>query len=138
VHPALWGSVLALRYQLSDEKLPPILVAHILIRLFEALTLLHEDCQVAHTDISETNMLYSGEPLMLTEYEDDELRSPSPRKDIGGRFVYQSHDMDMPGSLGKSILCDFGSCVPLDDGKEHRKDIQPDYYRSPEIILGVP
>lgn len=28
--------------------------------------------------------------------------------------------------------------VPLDDGLEHREDIQPDVYRSPEVILDIP
>lgn len=138
VHSPLWDSVLGLRYRNPVQKLPPILVVHVLIRLLEALALLHEDCQVAHTDIKEANILYGADSSMLTEYEDEELKSPSPRKDVGGRFVYQSRDMGMPKDVDRPMLCDFGSCVPLDDGKEHREDIQPEIYRSPEVILDVP
>jgi serine/threonine protein kinase len=138
VHSALWDSVLGLRYRNPIQKLPQIVVVHIIIRLFEALALLHEDCEVAHTDIKEANILFGADLSMLSEFEDEELRSPSPRKDVGGRFVYLSREMGMPSGVGRPILGDLGSCVPLNDGKEHREDIQPDIYRSPEVILDVP
>jgi serine/threonine-protein kinase SRPK3 len=44
----------------------------------------------------------------------------------------------MPKDVGAPVLCDFGSSVPLDDGNEHREDIQPNVYRAPEIIIDIP
>lgn len=42
----------------------------------------------------------------------------------------------MPKVWGAPVLCDFGAAVPGD--KEHTEDVQPNIYRAPEAILGVP
>jgi serine/threonine protein kinase len=57
VHLPLWGSLYDLRHLNSDKKLPEIVVAIMLKRMFQALDLLHNKCYVAHTDISELNIL---------------------------------------------------------------------------------
>jgi len=59
------------------------------------------------------------------------LNEPSPKKEVGGSVVYLSREMGTPKAFGAPTLCDFGSAVPLDDGLEHREDIQPDVYRAP-------
>lgn len=138
VHEALWDSMRGLRYRNPVATLPTIIVATMLRRVFQALTLLHEECRVAHTDLKEDNILIGADASMLKEFEDAELRQPSARKEVDGRVVYLSREMGMPKDAGIPVLCDFGSCVPLDDGIEHREDIQPDIYRAPEVILDVP
>jgi serine/threonine-protein kinase SRPK3 len=67
-----------------------------------------------------------------------ELGEPSPRKDADGRTIFLSRELDTPKSPGEPVLCDFGSAQYLNDGIEHREDIQPNVYRAPEIILDIP
>nr|POE92248.1 serine/threonine-protein kinase srpk [Quercus suber] len=120
------------------HRLPLPVVAFLLKRLFHALDFLHEECHVAHTDIKEANILLGADSSVLTEIEHEELREPSPSKEIDGGIVYLSREMGTPRAFGSPVLCDFGSAVPLDDGREHCEDIQPDIYRSPEVILDIP
>jgi hypothetical protein len=57
------------------------------------------------------------------------------RKEVDGRFVYISRELNQPKTLGPPVLCDLGNAV---DGQvEHTEDMQPDVYRSPEMILGI-
>ena len=114
-------------------------MAFLLKRLFLALDLLHRECQVAHTDIKEANILLPADASVLTKLEQQELEEPSPRKEVeAGGVIYLSREMGTPKSFGAPVLCDYGSAVPLDDGLEHREDIQPDIYRAPEVILDIP
>lgn len=64
--------------------------------------------------------------MAFTTFEQEELKNPSPRKELDGRFVYLTRELPMPQDLANPVLCDFGSAVPLDDGREHREDVQPD------------
>lgn len=138
VHTALWESVLKVKRRNSVGRLPAPVLALVLKRLFHALDLLHDECNVAHTDIKEANILLGGDSSVLTQFESQEMQDPSPKKELDGAVVYPSRELGTPKEFGLPVLCDFGSAVPLDDGNEHREDIQPDIYRSPEIILDIP
>lgn len=138
VHTPLWESALKIKHRNPVRRLPPPVVAFMLKNLFHALDLLHEECHVVHTDIKEANILLGADSSILTEFESDELREPSPRKEVDGGIVYLSRELGTPKVFGAPLLCDFGSAVALDDGVEHREDIQPDIYRSPEVILEAP
>jgi serine/threonine protein kinase len=113
-------------------------MAFLLKRLFLALDFLHQECHIVHTDIKEANILLPADSSILTEFENQELNEPSPRKEVDGSLIYLSREMGTPETFGAPVLCDFGSAVPLDDGLEHREDIQPDVYRAPEVILDIP
>nr|POE77426.1 serine/threonine-protein kinase srpk [Quercus suber] len=138
VHTPLWESALKIKHRNAVGRLPVPVVAFLLKRLFHALDFLHEECHVAHTDIKEANILLGADSSVLTEIEHEELREPSPSKEIDGGIVYLSRKMGTLRAFGAPVLCDFGSAVPLDDGREHCEDIQPDIYRSPEVILDIP
>ena len=73
---------------------------------------------------------------VFTEFENDELQNPCPRKEVDGRTIYTSRVLRMPKNLGAPVLCDFGSAMMGDE--EHLEDIQPDIYRAPEVILQAP
>lgn len=74
---------------------------------------------------------------VFTEFEQGEIRNPSPRKeDADGRIIYLSRELGMPKPMGAPILCDFGSAVL--GNQRHTEDVQPDVYRAPEVILEVP
>lgn len=83
-------------------------------------------------------MLGINDDSVFSDFEEKELQRPVPRKevDMNGRTIYMSQDLRMPNDLGAPVLCDFGSAVL---GKQHHKEfIQPNIYRAPEVILGVP
>ncbi|KAF3001346.1 hypothetical protein E8E13_006048 [Curvularia kusanoi] len=138
VHPPLWESILDFRYRNSIGKLPPPIIAFVLKRLFQALDFLHDECHIAHTDIKEANILIGADDYTLKAFEEQELKEPSPRKDVDGRTIFLSRQLNYPKHIGQPVLCDFGSAVMLDDGTEHQEDIQPNVYRAPEVILDIP
>lgn len=73
---------------------------------------------------------------VFSDFEENELHDPCPRKELDGRTIYPSRELGMPKQLGAPVLCDFGSAVLGDEA--HSEDIQPDIYRAPEVILEVP
>lgn len=77
-----------------------------------------------------------GDDSVFAAFEEQELNEPSPRKEVDGRSIYTSRELQMPKEWGAPILCDFGSAVAGDI--EHTEDIQPDIYRAPEVILEAP
>lgn len=138
VHLPLWESILDVRHRNPVRRLPEPVMAFVLKRLFQALDFLHTECHVAHTDIKEANILLGADESVLTTFEQDELGEPCPRKEIEGRTIYLSRELSAPKSFGAPLLCDLGSAVRLEDGVEHREDIQPNIYRAPEVILDIP
>lgn len=159
VHLPLWESVLTFLRRNPVERLPSVIVAVVLRRLFLALDYLHTECQIIHTGLwpdlsSPTSVFYlllsqsdiKADNIMLginddsvfSDFEEKELQRPVPRKevDIDGRTIYMSRDLRMPNDLGAPVLCDFGSAML--GNQYHTEFIQPDIYRAPEVILGVP
>ncbi|RDL34660.1 Uncharacterized protein BP5553_07788 [Venustampulla echinocandica] len=139
VHPPLWESVLTFLRRNPVERLPSAVMAFVLQRLFLALDYLHTECQIIHTDIKADNiMLGMNDDSVFSDFEEKELQRPVPRKevDIDGRTIYMSRDLRIPNDLGAPVLCDFGSAVLGD--QYHSEFIQPNIYRAPEVILGVP
>ncbi|KAF2139556.1 uncharacterized protein K452DRAFT_254010 [Aplosporella prunicola CBS 121167] len=138
VHQPLWENILGIKHRNPVRRLPEPVVAFTLKRLFHALDFLHKECHVAHIDIKEANIMLPADNSVLEEFEQEELTEPCPRKELYGGIIYLSRELNMPKDFYAPILCDFGSAVPLDDGVEHREDIQPNVYRAPEIILDIP
>lgn len=152
VHAPLWDSVATFLARNPVGKLPIPILGVLLQQLFRALDYIRT-CQIIHTglrasyfasliphtisDIKAGNILFGVEDLgVFDNFEQAELDHPTPRKEINGRIVYLSRPLDIPIELGLPVLCDFGS---VEWGEEiHEKDVQPDVYRSPEVILKVP
>lgn len=88
-------------------------------------------------DLKADNIMFGIEDdSVFAAFEEEELHKPCARKETDGRTIYVSRELQMPKKWGAPILCDFGSAV---SGIENRtEDIQPDIYRSPEVILEVP
>ncbi|KAH7266166.1 kinase-like domain-containing protein [Fusarium solani] len=117
--------------------LPALVLAFTLHRLFLALDFLHTECQIIHTDIKADNIMFSVEDdSVFSDFEEQELVDPSPRKLVDGRIIYLSRKLRMPKTWGAPVLCDFGSAVTGDI--EHTEDVQPDIYRATEVILEAP
>ncbi|KAF4967479.1 hypothetical protein FSARC_4974 [Fusarium sarcochroum] len=137
VHPPLWGSALAFLRLNPVERLPVPVLAFILRRLFLALDFLHTECQIIHTDIKADNIMFGVEDdTVFSAFEEQEQVEPSPRKQMDGRDVYLSRELQLPKNWGAPVLGDFGSAVTGDI--EHTEDVQPDIYRAPEVILEAP
>ncbi|PLB47751.1 kinase-like protein [Aspergillus steynii IBT 23096] len=139
VHPPLWESVLAFLRRNPVERLPSPVIAVVLHRLFLALDFLHTECQIAHTDIKADNIMFGiNDNSVFTDFEAYELQRPVPRKevDLDGRTIYMSQELKIPKRISSPILCDFGSAVH--GAQHHSVFIQPQIYRAPEVILGIP
>ncbi|CAG8029671.1 unnamed protein product [Penicillium salamii] len=108
-------------------------------RLLLVLDFLHTEADTIHTDLKTDNLMLSLEDsTMLGDFAAEEVRQPSPRKKIDeSRTIYQSRQFRRPfrgRSFGLPILCDFGEARI---GKKHESSpfVQPNIYRSPEIIF---
>ena len=89
------------------------------------------------SDIKADNIMFGiADDSVFSDFEENELQDPSPRKELDGRTIYISRELRMPKQLGSPVLCDFGSAVLGDE--KHSEDIQPDIYRAPEVILEAP
>jgi serine/threonine-protein kinase SRPK3 len=90
------------------------------------------------TDIKPDNIMFSvpDDDLIFQELEQEELRNPSPGKELDGRTIYISSQLGRPTEFGPPVPCDFGSAVLGNIG--HTEDIQPNIYRAPEVILEAP
>lgn len=64
--------------------------------------------------------------------EDDEIRTPSARKQVGETFTYVSRYM--LGGAGPLTICDLGQARI---GKEQTGIAMPVTYRAPEVILNM-
>jgi serine/threonine protein kinase len=154
VHPPMFESVWEFLHRNPIQRLPKPILAVTLQRVFLALDYLHTECQVIDTgilypvscscqllirvDIKANNIMFElADESVFAKFEQDELQDPSPRKEVDGRTIYLSRDLEIiPSKLGAPVLCDFGSAVAGDI--EHTEDVQPDIYRAPEVILEVP
>ena len=90
-------------------------------------------------DIEADNIVLGiNDDSVFSNFEEKELQRPVPRKEVDtdGRIIYMSRDLRMPKDLGAPVLCDFGSAMLGD--QHHAELIQPNIYRAPEAILGVP
>jgi serine/threonine-protein kinase SRPK3 len=96
------------------------------------------DMQWHGTDIKPDNIMFSvpDDDLIFQELEQEELRNPSPGKELDGRTIYISSQLGRPTEFGPPVPCDFGSAVLGNIG--HTEDIQPNIYRAPEVILEAP
>lgn len=84
-------------------------------------------------DISPNNILTGvTDPSLFSELEEAETNHPAPRKVLESRVIYGSRTL--PITNGPPVLSDFGSARI---GAVHRGDVMPDFYRAPEVILGM-
>lgn len=158
VHPPLGMSMLDLLQSNPVGRIPPIMLAVLLRRLFIALDFLHTECNIIHTgycpfiintanhnpiilthyrvDIKADNIMFSiVDDSAFSDFEEHVMLEPTPRKFVdSSRAIYVSRNFSCPSACGGPILCDLGSAVT--DDMDHSKDIQPFVYKAPEVILG--
>lgn len=90
-----------------------------------------------YLDIKPDNIMFGFEDdSVLVEFEQAERDNPSPRKEINGRTIYLSRQVQKPRDIGPPVLCDFGAAHFGD--RLNSNDVQPNQYRCPEVILDIP
>lgn len=74
---------------------------------------------------------------VLENFEQAEIDEPTPRKEVNGRIIYVSREVQIvPTAIGLPVLGDFGSA---EWGEERNIRLaQPDSFRSPEVLLQLP
>jgi serine/threonine-protein kinase SRPK3 len=88
-------------------------------------------------DIKEENILLGLVDSSIVEQLDTkEIATSSLYKVVNWYNLYNSANFGIPTGLGRPILCDFS--MARNGQVEHYHDIQPDPYRAPEVILGMP
>ncbi|KAH6723270.1 kinase-like protein [Leptodontidium sp. MPI-SDFR-AT-0119] len=96
------------------------------------LNFLHE-ADVIHTDLHSDNLLIAiTNDSILSKVEEDEVRSPSARKQMGDNTIYVSRYM--LGGAGPLVICDFGQARI---GNKQSGNAMPVPYRAPEVILNM-
>ncbi|KAJ6150677.1 protein kinase [Penicillium chermesinum] len=139
VHPPLAMSICELRNRIIEKVLPADLLKPTLIHILLALDFLHTEAKVTHTDIQENDVMLSVEDeSILSEFEEAEKSSPSPRKIDGDRVIYSSRDLGIPKVHGRPILADFGEARFISTLGKQWEDVQPLVYRAPEVVLQMP
>lgn len=83
-------------------------------------------------------MLSLEDNAMLVDFINEEIKHPSPRKEIDqSRTIYQSRQFRRPTGgkgYGLPMLCDFGE-ARIGKVQESGPFVQPHVYRAPEIIF---
>ncbi|RAL01317.1 uncharacterized protein BO80DRAFT_65367 [Aspergillus ibericus CBS 121593] len=107
--------------------------------ILQGLEYLHSQCRVIHTDLKPDNILLSlRNPSILEEVAQEEMTDPRPQKHLGDRIIYLSRNQFglEVRDLGRPVIPDFGLAVDGSKIHTHTHRIQPDEYRTPEVILG--
>lgn len=78
---------------------------------------------------------------MLEEFVQAQTENPMFERKRDGHSIYQSHNQFGPARLQLGpivpVIADFGHAQWINDSLPQIHPIQTDYYRAPEVILGV-
>lgn len=66
-----------------------------------------------------------------------EKASPSPRKVLPGRNIHNSYRIPGAQCVPPPVIADFGEARMGEPGQKYRGRIMPNFYRAPEVILGM-
>jgi hypothetical protein len=80
--------------------------------------------------------LVIADETVLSDFENAEMKHPSPRKVVGDRIVYRSRELRDARRNGPPTLIDFGKAQFGEDTYDGH--IQAFVYRAPEVLLKMP
>ncbi|KAF2189980.1 kinase-like protein [Zopfia rhizophila CBS 207.26] len=118
-------------------KLPRELLKPVINYLLLVLNFLHTEARVVHTNIQESNIMMTiTDDSILKKFEYEERDKPSTCKVDSNCVIYALRALDIPNEPSYPILCDFSN---TQFGEEYYiREVIPDLYRAPEIVLGIP
>ncbi|KAF1825216.1 protein kinase [Dissoconium aciculare CBS 342.82] len=119
-----------------DKSINKILLQQTLLLTLLGLDFLHQ-AGIVHTDLSPNNLLLgANDHTVFRNMEKEHHENLKRRLKSGERIIYRSQAM--PITSGAPVISDFGAAyIGLPDQK-FEGDIMPNFYRAPEVILGMP
>ncbi|KAJ5958871.1 serine/threonine protein kinase variant, partial [Penicillium vulpinum] len=119
VQKPLWESLYDLHAIMPEGRMDPRLVKSAVRQVLLAPDYLHTERKLVHTDIKPDNIMQElDDHSILDTFVQTELDDPIPRKMVGDRTIYLSRLLEPPRTLGRVLLCDFGSAVQGEEKKE--------------------
>uniref|UniRef100_A0A8H7K8Z4 Protein kinase domain-containing protein n=1 Tax=Bionectria ochroleuca TaxID=29856 RepID=A0A8H7K8Z4_BIOOC len=86
--------------------------------------------------LSPNNILISvPDTNIFSQIDKAESEHPTILKTTRGRTIYGSRPL--PITQGIPVICDFGESRMGQPGQKYRGGMMPDFYRAPEVILGM-
>ncbi|GLI73266.1 hypothetical protein PoHVEF18_001481 [Penicillium ochrochloron] len=132
----MWESFRAFLDRNPVRRFPVSILRMGLQQIFAALDFLHTECKLVHTDINSSNVLHElKEESLFERFTQAEMQNPSRRKIVNDMPVYASRRFDRQMLHGHAVLGDVDSAVSGEKTWNH--DVQPNVYRSPEVMLGT-
>ncbi|KAH0183133.1 kinase-like protein, partial [Aureobasidium melanogenum] len=140
VHPPLLVSLEGFQDLFEYTVLPTTIFKAVIYDILVTIDFLHTEAHMVHTDIQAGNIvLGSKDSSIFGKLLEAESNNPSARKTIDNYTLYQSQALTLDeiiDNIGPLFLTDFGEARTQADGWHGL--IQPDPFRSPEIILKMP
>jgi serine/threonine protein kinase len=125
------------QYKAAGVGMPKAQIQYGLCLLLCGLNILHE-AGIVHTDLYPNNIMFAiANKSTWSRIAQSEKETPSPRKVLSDRSIYQSHDIPDAQCVPPPIIADFGHARMGELGQKYRGRIMPDFYRAPEVILGM-
>jgi serine/threonine protein kinase len=125
------------QYRAAGGSMPKTQIQQGLCMLLCGLNVLHQ-AGIAHTDLYPNNIMFAiADKSTWSRIAQSEKETPSPRKVLPDRSIYKSHDIPDAQCVPPPIIADFGHARMGEPGQKYRGRIMPDFYRAPEVILGM-
>ena len=86
-------------------------------------------------DLSPNNILVEADARAISQIEQAELLSPSPRKVLEKRTIYLSYTM--PTTYNPPVITVFGAARLGHSEQKHSGDVMSGVFRAPEVISGM-
>jgi serine/threonine protein kinase len=129
-----WNQI---RKQYEGGTLPKAQVQMGLWVLLHDLHILH-DLGIAHTDLYPNNIMFAiDDKSTWSRIAEKEKETPSPRKVLPDRNIHNSYKVPGAQCVPPPVIADFGEARMGEPGQKFRGRIMPDFYRAPEVILGM-
>ncbi|KIY50040.1 kinase-like protein [Fistulina hepatica ATCC 64428] len=139
VHDPLSISLYEFRQECFPEsRLTKDLTRACILVILYALDFLHNHAKLIHTgNLQENDIILQLDDLTaLSDFEEQELNDPSPRKIVGDHVICTARELQVAmTAYGPPVLCDFGQAWFSE--VQNSGQIQPYQYRAPEVIFGM-
>jgi serine/threonine-protein kinase SRPK3 len=126
------------QYEAAGATIPKNQVQQGLCGLICGLDVLHQ-AGIAHTDLYPNNIMFAidDQSTILSQMAQMEKENPSSRKVLPGRIIHNHYELPGAKCVPPAVIADFGQARMGEPGQRFRGRIMPDFYRAPEVILGM-